>query len=832
MEQIRHFLNDAEKRSIKESAVNYWLSQLRDVMYDADDIIDLARSKGSELLPDHSLSLSSKSSTCSILALSSCFPNIQTRHQVAVKIRSLNKRIENITKDKVFSSLTIAQPTAEASAPKLRKSSNIVEYNLVGKEIIHACRKLVDLLIKGKENGSYKVAIVGTGGVGMDIVRRCGGLPLAIKVIAKVLATRDKTENEWKKILVKDAWSMSKLPGEISGALYLSYEELPHHLKQCFVYCAVFHEDAIILRDDIVRMWVAEGFIDEQDGQLLEDTAEEYYYELIYRNLLQPEDSMADLSECKVHDLLRQLAYHLSREECFVGDLESTGVNVMTKYRRIVVVPMKDTVVIPRMDRDICKVRTLIISYDKPLRVDEALFRRFPQIRVLDLTDSLIDNVPSCIGRLIHLRLLDLDRTRISCLPESICCLINLKILNLQRCDKLQSLPLGITQLRNLRRLGLQQTPINQVPKGISRLQLLNDLSGFPVGCGTDISTEMQDGWKLDELGHLLQLRKLRIFKLEVAAPTTDSLLTDKKHLKELHLFCSERTHEPYSEADIINIERTFGKLIPPHNLEDLCIFYFFGRRFPSWLCTDTRLSSLKHLILDDCKSFVHLPSIGQLPNLRYLQIKGATAVTKFGPEFVGFGVCNPGSTEVVAFPKLEMLIIVDMPNWEEWTFVVAKEETETACMDAGEEDGSAVKQKGEAPPPRMRLLPRLKKLDIIGCPKLRALPWHLGQDATSLEKLELRYVDSLMVMENLPFLSEELLITDCKCLERISNIPQVRLLRAARCPNLRHVEKLESLHQLFQTEDMDSVSPGWLPGLQERHQQLHGEDLDVYTWS
>ncbi|KAF8665897.1 hypothetical protein HU200_053980 [Digitaria exilis] len=706
MEQIRHFLNDAEKRSIKESAVNYWLSQLRDVMYDADDIIDLARSKGSELLPDHSLSLSSKSSTCSILALSSCFPNIQTRHQVAVKIRSLNKRIENITKDKVFSSLTIAQPTAEASAPKLRKSSNIVEYNLVGKEIIHACRKLVDLLIKGKENGSYKVAIVGTGGVGkttlaqkiyndqklkgsfkkqawvcisqdyseitilkeilrkfevpymqegnsfflvlddmwqsgawtnvlriplhdagtgiillttrldtvaaeigvdhvhrvdlmsvdvgwellwknmgineekyvknlqnvgMDIVRRCGGLPLAIKVIAKVLATRDKTENEWKKILVK----------EISGALYLSYEELPHHLKQCFVYCAVFHEDAIILRDDIVRMWVAEGFIDEQDGQLLED-------------------SMADLSECKVHDLLRQLAYHLSREECFVGDLESTGVNVMTKYRRIVVVPMKDTVVIPRMDRDIY----------------EALFRRFPQIRVLDLTDSLIDNVPSCIGRLIHLRLLDLDRTRISCLPESICCLINLKILNLQRCDKLQSLPLGITQLRNLRRLGLQQTPINQVPKGISRLQLLNDLSGFPVGCGTDISTEMQDGWKLDELGHLLQLRKLRIFKLEVAAPTTDSLLTDKKHLKELHLFCSERTHEPYSEADIINIERTFGKLIPPHNLEDLCIFYFFGRRFPSWLCTDTRLSSLKHLILDDCKSFVHLPSIGQLPNL------------------------------------------------------------------------------------------------------------------------------------------------------------------------------------------------------------------------
>ena len=84
MEQIRHFFNDAEQRSTKESAVNNWLTLLRDAMYDADDIIDLARSKGSKLLPDHSLSSSSKSNTCTGLSLSSCFSNIQTRHEVAV----------------------------------------------------------------------------------------------------------------------------------------------------------------------------------------------------------------------------------------------------------------------------------------------------------------------------------------------------------------------------------------------------------------------------------------------------------------------------------------------------------------------------------------------------------------------------------------------------------------------------------------------------------------------------------------------------------------------------------------------------------------------------
>jgi len=166
MEQIRHFLNDAEQRSTKELAVSNWLSLLRDAMYDADDIIDLARSKGSKLLPDQSLSLSSKSNTCTGLSLFYCFSNIQTRHEVAVKIRSLNKRIDNISKDKVFSSLACRQSTENVLAPRQRKSSNLVEPNLVGKEVIHACRKLVDLLIKHKDKRSYKIAIVGTGGVG------------------------------------------------------------------------------------------------------------------------------------------------------------------------------------------------------------------------------------------------------------------------------------------------------------------------------------------------------------------------------------------------------------------------------------------------------------------------------------------------------------------------------------------------------------------------------------------------------------------------------------------------------------------------------------------
>jgi hypothetical protein len=203
---------------------------------------------------------------------------------------------------------------------------------------------------------------------------------------------------------LKGAWSMHNLPREITSAIYLSYEELPHHLKQCFIYCASYPEDSVIYRDDIVRMWVAEGFIDEQDDRVLEDIVEEYYYELICRNLLQPDYYFSvNLIQCRMHDLLRQLACHLSREELFVGEPESTGVNIMSKFRCITIITSEDIVVIPRMDKGKYKVRTWRTCSKKSLIVDDTIFKRLPCIRVLDLTDSHIQNVPSCIGCLVHL---------------------------------------------------------------------------------------------------------------------------------------------------------------------------------------------------------------------------------------------------------------------------------------------------------------------------------------------------------------------------------------------------------------------------------------------
>ena len=115
--------------------------------------------------------------------------------------------------------------------------------------------------------------------------------------------------------------------------------------------------------------------------------------------------------------------------------------------------------------------------------------------------------------------------------------------------------------------------------------------------------------------------------------------------------------------------------------------------------------------------------------------------------------------------------------------------------------------------------------------PKLRALPRQLGQATTSLKKVLLKDVPSLKAVENFPFLSVELVLYRCDGLERVSNLPRVRELRVKFCPNLRHDEELGSLEQLWLDLDMQDLSSLWLPALKHLRQQVHGEDLDVYTW-
>ena len=116
--------------------------------------------------------------------------------------------------------------------------------------------------------------------IGRDIVEKCCGVPLAIKIIGRVLYFK-KTGVEWSYIKNNELMSVTQIKNGILPILKLSYDYLSSHLKCCFAYCSLFPKDHLIRKVELIPLWIAQGFIQSPKGnQQLEDIANEYFMEL------------------------------------------------------------------------------------------------------------------------------------------------------------------------------------------------------------------------------------------------------------------------------------------------------------------------------------------------------------------------------------------------------------------------------------------------------------------------------------------------------------------------------------------------------------------------
>uniref|UniRef100_A0A0D3H4M7 Uncharacterized protein n=1 Tax=Oryza barthii TaxID=65489 RepID=A0A0D3H4M7_9ORYZ len=639
--------------------------------------------------------------------------------------------------------------------------------------------------------------------VGEEIVRKCDGLPLAIKLIGSLLARKGHNPQQWSDVLRSGIWNMKELPGELKGAwgaLYTSYEDLPPHLKQCFLSLSLFPADYDLAIWDLRALWVAEGFLHPKEQLIAEELAENCYAELVSRSLLQPIVLYADQRKCRMHDLLRSLAQYLSRGESLCGDPRKLDAFSLSKIRRLSVLMDEEVEEeadpLTRSQRKNLSLRTLMLLEGTSIFQRETIFS-FPCLRVLVLNGKAIENLPSSIENLLHLRMLNLNYTSIASLPMSIGSLKNLQILYLIRCLRLHSLPASITQLDDLRCLGLNGTPVTHVPKGLGKLKLLNDIGGFVAGGHTTCQTELQEGWGLEELESLAQLRWLSITRLE-RAMISKPMLKSKCFLRHLILSCTMPQYKKLSFEEINTIEAIFEGLFPPPSLEKLQIINFCGQSLPGWLISsslETNLPCIEYIHLIGCSFCTQLPPFGKLPQLRYLNIEDAFAIVNIGTEFVGMhGVST-------AFPKLEYLTFNGMPNWEEWSMSGNEEEEEP-------------------------LMPHLVELQILGCPKLRSLPTTL-QKITTIQTIGITKCDSLTCVTNFRYLHNQLVIEKSSGVEIISNLPALNKLVITDVHALKHIEHLPSLRYM----ELCSISldklPEWLQGLADTNRKL-ANDLQL----
>ncbi|MQL96333.1 hypothetical protein Taro_029018 [Colocasia esculenta] len=218
--------------------------------------------------------------------------------------------------------------------------------------------------------------------------------------------------------------------------------------------------------------------------------------------------------------------------------------------------------------------------------------------------------------------------------------------------------------------------------------------------------------------------------------------------------------------------------------------------QLPSWMMKRHRLlpSTLVRLELDGCcLNWEYLPTLGQFPSLRYLEIKKADHVRKIGSEFYG------GEADVVGgrvyFPRLEYLILEEMSVWEEWDVPAA-----------GEMDGVGGGTGGGRH--RHGLFPSLRRLYIYSCPKLTSLSPVL-RHLTKLEKILICGCDELASLEEegdgcgwvLPSL-RTLCIKECPKLASLTPI-------LSRSTNLNRIEIKECAELAWSEEGNDER--GWM---------------------
>ncbi|GFS41250.1 hypothetical protein Acr_00g0073290 [Actinidia rufa] len=170
--------------------------------------------------------------------------------------------------------------------------------------------------------------------IGEQILKRCGGVPLAIVLTAGVLSERERTEHAWKGVL-------ESIGGEEDQCLKvftLSYKDLPLTLKPCFLYLGLFPEDYEIEAFEIINMWAGEGFIQGSGEREAEDVGENYLNHLIARNLIQVGRRKFDgrIKSIRIHDILHSLCVKVAKETSFfitIND-EVTGNSAM-RVRRV-----------------------------------------------------------------------------------------------------------------------------------------------------------------------------------------------------------------------------------------------------------------------------------------------------------------------------------------------------------------------------------------------------------------------------------------------------------------------------------------------------------------
>ena len=261
--------------------------------------------------------------------------------------------------------------------------------------------------------------------IGEVTVRKCKGVPLAVSTLANMLYS-EVDEGEWNRVKNNDMWSLKQGVDDILPILQLSYNQLPFHLKRCFVYCSLFSKNYEFKSGELIQIWMAHGILQStnDENQQLEDVGDLYIKELLSRSFFQDAQEEFFCYTFKMHDLYHDLTLSIAKGECSVVTKESTFFAEVSCLSFLNNANGQEVTI---QSEKLSKVQTIIFQIEQLVFLVEACISRFKYLRMLNLKGSSFEVLSSSIGSLKHLRFFDLlGNDIIKQIPNSICKLHNL----------------------------------------------------------------------------------------------------------------------------------------------------------------------------------------------------------------------------------------------------------------------------------------------------------------------------------------------------------------------------------------------------------------------
>ncbi|XP_077225805.1 disease resistance protein RGA2-like [Tasmannia lanceolata] len=422
--------------------------------------------------------------------------------------------------------------------------------------------------------------------IGKEIVKKCGGVPLAAKALGSLLRLK-RDEPFWSSVRYSQIWELQD--DDILPALRLSYTNLPSHLRQFFSFCSVFPKGFTIVKEQLILMWIANDFVTPKVGMELEDVGNEIFNDLLWRSFFEDikKDDDGNIRSCKMHDLVHDLARSVNGNKCYIVDSGKTdNIPPSTRY-------LYSSLECPSLYKAKA-IRTMLLP------IDFGHIKKFRYLRWLHL--HRFDVNPHSICNLKQLRYLMLSDTLIKTLPKSIIYLQNLQTLKLNLCLRLSNLPpLGqLPSLRNLEIQGLHA--VKQINQEFYGNNTLNGFS-FPSLKRLSLSFMMSlEIWASVEKGgafpclNELKIEDCKLITLPCFVHLTSVLIS---HLDEMSSF--PESFLQHGNA-LQHLEISYCKKL---------------RSLPREL---DNFVALKSLIIVRCDELVSLPEEGVLRGLKSLQ--------------------------------------------------------------------------------------------------------------------------------------------------------------------------------------------------------------------